>query len=353
MNLPPNSPVVRTTTGDIEPQDVGITASHEHVIVNVERPLTRQAPASQRALQRREITLGDYYDIRRNNTNAVDRRLDDTSFAVEEVGHFRAAGGRTIVEVTSMGLGRDPLALRAISELSGVQIVMGSGLYVQEFLSEEWKRMDSDAIAEMIIGDVTTGVDGTGVRAGIIGEIGMTSPWNSGDEISLRGAARAQLRTGAPMMIHPGRDASDLSSYASVLEDEGVDPSRVVIAHIERTLFTLSEMTDLLDRGYYVAFDLFGHEMSYYPLSDIDMPNDAQRVKMIRALADRGHIHKVLMSQDVYRKTALRRWGGEGYGHILERVVPLMRRRDFSAEEIEILLINNAQKFLQFVPRRA
>lgn len=350
MIRPTGEPIIRTVLGDIDPLAAGPTATHEHLIVELNRPLGREQPLTRRTLQNQDIRLDNYYEVRRQNTNHFDRRLDDVDVAVSEVRDFFAAGGRTIVEVSTRGLGRDPEALRTISALSGVHIVMGAGWYVQEFRPHHERDLTLEQMTDEVVQEVLHGVADTGIRAGLIGEIGMSSPWSPRDEINLRASARAQVATGAALMIHPGRDAADLARYFEVLDDEHVDLSRVVISHVERTLFTAADLGSLATRGTKLAFDLFGHEASYYALSDIDMPNDARRVQLISELAAAGHLDQILLSQDVYRKTALRRWGGEGYGHIMSRVLPLMRRRGFTETDIHTLVVDNPREFFSFEP---
>lgn len=344
------SEIIRTVLGDIEPEMAGPTAPHEHLIIDLRRPLKETASDKDRDLQNVEISIENYYPIRRGNFNHFDRTLDDVDIAVDEIAEFYDAGGRTIVDATSVGLGRDPQALKEISRRSSVNVVMGSGYYVREFQNERTRSSAVGALTDRIVQDVTEGADNTDIRAGLIGEIGMTSPWSTWDETSLSAALEAQKQTGAPLMVHPGRQAGELRLYLDLIEKAGVAPNRVCISHIDRTLFKTDELVQLAKSGVYFAFDLFGQEFSFYAFSDIDMPNDAQRVMHIAELAHAGYVNQILMSQDIYRKTCLSRWGGEGYGHILKRVVPLMRRRGFTHEEIEQLIVHNPREFLSFYP---
>ena len=106
----------------------------------------------------------------------------------------------------------------------------------------------------------------------------------------------------------------------------------------------------LADTGATIEFDLFGIEQSYYPLNEaIDMPNDATRLKLIRALIERGHLPRVVVSHDICTLTRLARYGGHGFGHIYENVVPMMRRRGFSETEIDTILVQNPKRLLTFV----
>src|SRR5205085_8761699 len=115
----------------------------------------------------------------------------------------------------------------------------------------------------------------------------------------------------------------------------GGDPKRMIVSHIDRTLFTLEAMNALAAEGCYVEFDLFGQESSYYPLAPIDMPNDAMRVNYLRGLIEAGYLEQLVIAQDICNKAHTSKYGGEGYGHILENVVPLMRRKGMRADEID------------------
>lgn len=343
--------IARTVLGDIDPKQLGPTSTHEHLIVDLRRPLKADASREDHQLQCSEIELGNYYDIRRGNFNFVDRVLDDVVVAISEVSMFQEADGQTIVDATSIGLGRNPAALRQIAESTGVNIVMGTGYYVREFQDEQTVASPLDQLTEAITNEIIFGESTMGIRPGVIGEIGMTSPWNSWDEKSLRAGLRAHRVTGAPVMIHPGREAADMNHYLKVIDEEGVNPRSVCISHIERTLFDPDQIIAYAKHGTYLAFDLFGQEMSYYPLSDIDMPNDGRRIQLIRQVAEAGHLDQMLVSQDIYRKTCLVRWGGEGYGHILQRVVPMMRRRGMNETDINVLIRENPRNYLSFSPK--
>ena len=156
-----------------------------------------------------------------------------------------------------------------------------------------------------------------------------------------RSAVAAQRATGAVVMVHPGRDSRAPLHAAGLVSAAGGDPSRLIVAHMERTLFSLDDLCELAATGCYLEFDLFGIETSYYPWSPIDMPNDAMRIDYIAGLSERGHAAQVLMSHDIDMKARLQKYGGEGYGHILRNVLPVMRRKGMSESEIRQLLVAN------------
>ena len=203
-----------------------------------------------------------------------------------------------------------------------------------------------EQLMEELVADVTRGCDGTAVRAGILGEIGCSAPMTPNERKCLRAAARAQRATGAPLLIHPGRAVpAPLEAMAVVLEAGG-DPARTIMSHIDRTLFEPADMLALARTGCYLEFDLFGQESSYYPLSPIDMPNDATRIDHLRRLIAAGFGERLLVAQDICRKTSLCAYGGDGYAHILENVLPVMRRKGMTDEEIEMILVRNPARVL-------
>lgn len=339
---------VRTVLGSIAPDRLGITQTHEHLLIDLIGPTGPSAGTPEQLARWEEpITLGNSYDVRREiGLFASNLQLSSVDEAIEELGAFAAAGGATIVDLTSIDLGRDPEALVRISRETGVHVVMGTAYYVHAFHPPEVATMSEEEIAEVFVRDLTDGTP-EGVRAGIVGEIGMTWPHHPDEVKVLRAAVRAQLVTGAPLSIHPGRDPAAPLAAMEEAERAGCDPSRTVVGHIDRTLTRFEDIRALAERGCYVEFDLFGQESSHYALDlRIDMPNDATRIDHVRALMELGFEQRVLASQDVCRKAHLRCYGGEGYGHLLARVVPMMRRKGMSETEIDQLLVANPARLL-------
>jgi len=121
------------------------------------------------------------------------------------------------------------------------------------------------------------------------------------------------------------------------------------MCHIDRTVSDPARLRAIADTGCYVEYDLFGSEVSYYPLSDFDMPSDAERMRQILWLAEQGHVRQILMSQDICYKVRLVRYGGHGYGHILRHIVPRLRKRGFSETNVRMLIVENPARALAFV----
>jgi len=201
-----------------------------------------------------------------------------------------------------------------------------------------------------MIDQVQVGAWGTDVRAGMIGEIGCQSPWTDLEKRVMQGALIAQAETGAALNVHPGRDAEQPQEVMDFIAEHSGDAGRTVISHIDRTIFDHDRLFRLADTGCVIEFDLFGQESSYYPWNPaIDMPNDAIRLRLMRALIERGHLDQIAISHDICYVTRLRRYGGHGYGHIFENTVPLMRERDFTEDEIDAILVETPKRLLTIV----
>ena len=151
------------------------------------------------------------------------------------------------------------------------------------------------------------------------------------------------------MNIHPGRHPLAAFDAVARVKELGGDLSRTVLSHVERTLFTVDEIAEIARNGVTVSFDLFGQELSHYAHADIDLPNDAGRVAMIRQLIELGLTDRIVVSQDICVKVHMRKWGGEGYTHILEHVLPLMRRRGIGEEDINAFTRVNPARLLGIV----
>lgn len=337
-------PVVQTVLGPVAPASLGITLPHEHIFSD--SSLSGPEPADDPIWRhyREPIRLDNYYDIRRDHVNIADQQLTDIADAIAEVSQLRAAGGGTIVDLTPPALGRAPLALRAVAEATGVNVVMGCGYYVSSYHPAALCDRHEDDIAEELLRELTDGF--SGVRPGVIGEVGMSWPPAPAEVKVLRAAARAQATAGVGLVIHPGRDPGAPMHHIQVVEAAGGDLSRCVVSHVDRTLFTMDDLRSLAHTGCYIEFDLFGIETSHYSLSLIDLPNDAMRVNVISELFAGGYERQILVSHDICNKTRLARYGGEGYAHLLKRVVPLMLRKGFGPADIDRLFIDNPMGML-------
>ena len=344
-----NRGLVQTVLGPILPSELGSTTTHEHLYVDFSfmyRP-AQDSPSPE--LADAPITLENLGWIRRNYySNRSNLKLMDLVTTVEEVRKFSEVGGGAIVDATTTGIGRNPNALAQISRESGVHIIMGAGLYVEAAHPKDMDERTMEDLAREIIGDIDEGVEGSGVRAGIIGEIGCTWPLAPNERKSLSAAAIAQRETGAAILIHPGRHPDAPLEILELLANGGADLSRVIMGHLDRTVFEFDALLSIAASGCFLEWDLFGNEGSYYPLAEIDMPSDAQRLDFIKRIADAGYSDRIVIGQDIFTKHRLLKYGGHGYGHILENIVPKMRRKGFSEDAIRAITVGNPARILAF-----
>lgn len=332
--------VVDTVLGPVAATELGPTLVHEHLFVD-----TRTASQRAESHLREPLALHNYYLSRRNDDNPHCLVLDSVSEATDELRHYALAGGGTVVEVTPICLGRQPARLVEASRASGVKVVMGGGFYDHDYHDARVHEWPVEQLTELIVRDCLEGAEpatsGTAVKAGVIGEIGLSWPMVDCERKALVAASRAQARTGKALIIHPGRHPAAPREAIEVAAGAGADPERIVMSHLDRTLDDADAVAELARAGAFVSFDLFGHESSFYPYSDFAMPNDAMRLKLVRAVADRGFGHRVVLSHDIYSKAHWVRYGGEGYAHILRDVVPVMDRFGIDEALRHQLLVEN------------
>lgn len=341
----------QTVRGLVDPEELGSTLMHEHLLLD--ESLLAPTPVDPEERRLYEAPLGpEILTLVRYSGlwNRDDLIYDDIDLAVRELAPFRKAGGSTIVEVTPIGLHRQPKGLKTISERSDVHVVMGCSWYVADSHPADMAERSEESLTAEIVADVLAGVDGTGICAGIIGEAGCSWPLTGQERKVLRASARAQQLTGAALTVHPGRHDLAPIEIVGVLEEAGADLSRTIICHIDRTIFQKPVMKRLAETGVILEYDLFGHEYSYYSSAPhIAMPNDRQRLDWLRWLIDEGHGDQIVIAHDNDNKHYLEAYGGCGFAHIHRNVVPTMRRLGFRASEIEAILVGTPRRLLTFV----
>ena len=339
---------IQTVLGAIDPDEMGVTMPHEHLLVDVSPLYVEPTTSSDKFMSRQPITIENLWWMRYHYNNHLDNlRLDDEQVAIEEALLYKREGGRTIVDATTIGEAPDPLGLARISRVTGLHVVAATGYYVASSHPPEVADMSEDDIAAKMIDHITRGIDDTGVRAGIMGELGCSWPLHADERKVLVAAGMTQRETGVAISIHPGRDEAAPMEIIDILTEAGAAPEKIIMGHIERTVFNLDTLKEIADTGSLIEWDLFGQDLSYYSMAPhIARPTDAQRLDQIAWLIGQGHADKVLVSHDIGGKTHLVKYGGHGYGHIMRVVVPWMRRRGFKEEDIEAMLVDNPKRAL-------
>jgi phosphotriesterase-related protein len=316
---------VMTVTGPLAASELGRTLIHEHLVVDATAGhWTPPEPWKQR-YRDAKVTPDIAWVLREDPFCCLDNcTLDDVDGVVDELGHFLAAGGRSVVDATCEGMGRDPAALVEISRRTGLNIVMGAGWYLSKTHPDWVKDASIDQLTEHLLHDFEQGPDDTGVRPGLIGEIGVSAAFTRGEERCLRAAARAQVATGVPLMVHlpgwqrPGHRVLDIAN------EEGVRSEAVVLCHINPSDGDPDYQASLAARGAWLEFDMVGMGF-YYADQDGQSPSADDDATAIARLVDAGYARQVLLSHDVFLKNMWTRYGGNGFGYVpllfLDRLV--------------------------------
>ena len=315
---------VMTVQGPIEPQEMGITLPHDHLLCDLTRP--RWRPTDRKAMG------SDFFW---EDEEVV---LEDEGVAIDELLYFKRAGGDTLVEVTPYGLGRNPEGLRRISQATGVHIIMGCGFYFEMHHPSRVTTSSTNALAAEIERDLTVGAGETGIRAGVIGEIATNRDYISpAEERCFRAAARAHCRTGAAITTHAVHGRIGLAQL-DLLEEEGVDLRRVVVGHCDLYRH-LDYFEAIAKRGACTQFDLINSWSKRW---------QPELADWCLQLIQLGHGHQLLLSQDSCVRPFLRTYGGGGYDYILTRFVPQLSRVGLNDSDIAMLLVENPKRMFSY-----
>jgi len=330
---------VMTVAGPIPSAELGVTLPHEHLLNDVRCWWHSPREPERLHLATEPVHIGILGELRQDPFVNLDNcALTDERLAIAELLAFKQAGGVTVVDPTCRGIGRDPAALVRISEATGLNVVMGAGYYLETSHPPVLAAMSADDIADEIVAEAVDGI--AGVRVGLIGEIGVSGDFTPAERRSLAGAARAQARTGLPLMVHlPGWFRRGLE-VLDVVEEEGGDPRHTVLCHMNPSFDDPAYQRACAARGAFIEYDMIGMDF-WYADQQVQCPSDEQTAAAIARLVAEGVGHKLLLSQDVFLKMMLGAHGGNGYAHVLRHYVPRLRRHGVSDETIRRMLIDN------------
>ncbi len=342
---------VQTVLGPIDPADMGVTITHEHLVIDMTGYSYQPEEATLRALWDKPYTMdmvGQYAKAVWFNRDIM--QLYSEQAAIEEVEKFMLAGGGTVVDTTNWDLGRSPATLARISRATGLHIVMGAGHYVPLLRPADMDGRTEDSIYERIVADVTEGVGDTGIKSGVIGEIGNVHPLDDNQTKALRAAGRAHLATGAPISIHPGGVDESPMAILEVLAESGVDLGRVIMGHLDFAVRDTGALVAIAETGCVLEYDTLGAEDSGmdYMGTELRMPTDGERLAALDFLVERGYEDRIVLAQDVCFQRMHTATGGHGFAHIVESIVPRLLDRGYSREQIEKFLVRNPAKALAY-----
>lgn len=334
--------MINTVLGEINKSELGVTSSHEHILIDMRKcvAITGNEPDcfyDKISCENRAEVFGDPYAIL---DNAL---LDETDKAVDEMAYFKKWGGHTIVDCTPDEIGRNPIALREVARKSGVNIILGCGHYYQMAHAPYVKDASVEALAAEMYKDVTSGIADTGIKAGIIGEIGTSAVVTEDEKKVVRAAGMVSAQTGKAVHIHTDLYTENGFDIINMLISEGAKPEKICIDHID-VLLRPEYVEGLLDRGVYVEFDNFGKE--FYVSEKTRFAYDLERIRLLKCLLDKGYQKHILICNDICLKTMWKTYGGQGYAHILRAVKHMACENGIDESTYMSMLTDNVAEFI-------
>ncbi|MGE5603889.1 MAG: phosphotriesterase [Nitrososphaerales archaeon] len=310
---------VMTVTGEVRGEQLGPTSVHEHL----------------------------YCDISVQSGRA-DNVVTDIPVMVDELTHLRRTGARTVVDVTPEGLGRNPAALKRISEASGVQVVSGIAFYTEDTYPAWVQGSSETEIADYFVREIEEGHDG--VRAGLIGELASHNGerpepdayrLTEGEGRVFRAAAQAQRRTGVTITTHASLGRGGLAQLRE-LERAGAHPSRIAIGHCDAHWHVdpdadLEYYLPILEAGAFCSFDLIGWT---------EIAPDEVRAERITTLARLGYADQIVLGSDTCRRSQLRANGGRGLDFLWTSFVPRLIALGAQQRDIVAMLVDAPRRLL-------
>lgn len=341
---------INTVTGGIAPSNAGVVLPHEHLICNAEALMLKDQPEEFQDLCNKRLSPNIGWWITHNPYSSYDNaRLFEEKDAVrEELDFFKRNGGGLVVDNTTYGIHPNAEVLANLSMATGVNIIAGTGYYVESSRPSTVTASIEDFHGFMSK-DLEHGCEGTGIKAGVMGELGCSYPLGISEKKVLQAAAQLERDTGCPVIIHPGRAPEAPFEIMRIFQEAGGRANRVVMSHMDRTISDIPQLLEFARLGCYIEYDLFGIECSYYQQTPtVDMPSDAQRIERMKILIDNGYEDKLTASHDIHTKHRLMKYGGHGFSHILLHVVPKMLGRGFSRDQVDKITKTNPQTWLTF-----
>lgn len=338
------SGLVMTVNGPIPADKMGVTLMHEHILNDCRCWWNPPKEPERAHLGSAKVHAGILGQLRMDPFVNLDNcGLDEPELAIAELLPFKKAGGSTVVDPTCRGIGRNPRKLRDISAATGLQIVMGSGYYLQKSHPAPLESMSKTDVADEIVREALEGTEGTTAKIGLIGEIGVSSDFTPDEEKSLRGAAQAQARTKLPIMVHLPAWFRLGGKVLDIVAEEGGDLAHTVLCHMNPSGEDVAYQTACARRGAFIEYDMIGMDY-WYADQQVQCPSDEDNARAIKRLIDLGFLDRILLSQDVFIKMMLTHYGGFGYAYVVTHFSERLRRHGVTNDQITTMLIDNPRR---------
>ncbi|MFC5407179.1 phosphotriesterase family protein [Cohnella soli] len=341
---------VMTVTGKVNADSLGLVLPHEHAYIDLRNLVPAPHTISGKVLAQQKVALSNMGELQRNPYAVLDNAVIDEEKIVEfELLEFKKAGGKTFVDLTLRDIGRDPVLLARLSRLLDIHIIAGCGYYINKSHPPDMDDKTIESIAEEIFNEIKYGIDGTNIKAGVIGEIGTSEIIYPNERKTLIAAATVQQETGLGLHVHTDLWATNGNEVVKILTEHGAAAGKICINHVDVDI-KMDYIKSLLHQGVYVEFDNFGKEFyadkRHKSVLKGLFARDIERVRAIKELIDYGFLSRILLSNDVCLKTCLHSYGGWGYDHVITNIVPMMVDEGISLEHIHTLMCGNPAEFL-------
>ncbi len=359
---------IMTVLGEIKKEDLGFTSMHEHILMDGGKPVrdrfANSIPKNIAIKAEDPLCLANIGLVKRNFILTYDGlSLDDEELMTNEVMDYKESGGVSMLELSAIGLRCNLPAIKRISQKTGVNVIPSTGFYIEGSWPPQYRELNIEDYYQIIIDEIKNGIEGTGIFPGHI-KIGISS-FSLREERALRAAARAVMETGLSLTVHPNsRIGGDAVKIGQILLEEGMDPSRAVIAHISATFaeedlktlalnpeswgLRLDVAKALLDMGINISLDFLGNSLDIEFASSVSAA-DWQKLGGLIALLRQGYAKQIVLGTDLCAKMMTRRFGGEGYCRLTNFAIPTLREiLGVSEYAIRQMTIENPARILAY-----
>ena len=335
---------IHTVLGPIEPTVLGVTSMHEHILCDG-RSCVMEPPRFEPMPDDPVVKMENLGFIRWNLLSIADNMvIDDADNAVDELNRFRALGGSGVMDMTSIGFGRRVEDLPSISRRTGLHIMAGAGYYLHASHPDYVEAASHDELVEGLVKELREGIDDTGIRPAMLGEIGTGEPVTDREWKVLRAVGEAAAETGSAINVHMDSRGAHSVAVLKVFGECGVDPGRCVLSHLDERL-DYDYHRSVLDEGAIVEYDTWGAE--FYLGTLVKSPADTDRFPLVSRLIAEGWEKQLVFGCDIWTKAHLRKYGGMSYEHLLLRIKPtLMEDWGVSEESFATILVDNPRRIL-------
>jgi phosphotriesterase-related protein len=351
--IPNMAGTVMTVNGPMDPDKLGMTLMHEHIFFDLRRVVSSRASPFGVPSRPVESICLETLDLARDGKLMDNVFMRDENVAISEVLDYKASGGGTIVDVSPIELVRDTLGVRRVSQATGVNIVMGTGFFAWAF-PEDMDRRTVEDLTQEIVEDVAVGIEESGIRSGIIGEVGIEgNPLKDNEIKAVRAAGRASKATGAAITFHRGGVDREKLQVLSMLGEEGADLSRVIMGHSDWIANDIPLLKEILETGAYVQFDFLGRveiDLYWQPAQEKGPPysraDSATCARTILELLNAGYEDRIMLSHDAGQKTRLKRYGGAGLTFVPDKFLPHLKSGGVQESQIQKMMVENPKRVL-------